>query len=132
MKQNKFFLEAKKYFELSTHRKARMGAVIVHGNKIISTGFNKEKTHPLQQHYNKFRNFKGYHHDHLHAEIDAIVSTPRLVEKKNLQIFIYRENKRGGLALCRPCAGCMKALKDYGINKIHYTTNHGYATEEFE
>ena len=34
--------------------------------------------------------------------------------------------------MSRPCQSCQKLIKDLGIRIVHYTTDNGYATEEFE
>jgi cytidine deaminase len=47
-------------------------------------------------------------------------------------IYSYREDMNGDIANCRPCAGCMQALRDYGVFDIYYTTKDGYAYERLQ
>jgi deoxycytidylate deaminase len=48
--KNRFFDVAKAASKHSDHPAHKLGAVIVKGNKIISVGFNKNKTHTKSNH----------------------------------------------------------------------------------
>ena len=64
--------EIAKHSDYSPHH---VGCVITYKHRIIATGCNSEKTHPLQTEYNRFRNaFKGKRDllPKIHAEIKAI------------------------------------------------------------
>ena len=60
MKKNdiKFFKKARKVALLSDYKKVHIGCVAVYQGQIIGIGCNLEKTHPIQAHYNIFRNSK--------------------------------------------------------------------------
>lgn len=108
----------KKVASFSDHHSHKMAALVTKGNKILSTGFNKMKTHPLSPHP-----FKS-----CHAEFMAI----KLLDEKALKgstIFIYRQNKLGILANSRPCPSCMQLIIDSGIKKIVYTHETGIKVE---
>lgn len=51
----KFLDRAKRVSELSDYKRIHIGCVAVYGNKVISTGFNSNRTHPLQAKLNRFR-----------------------------------------------------------------------------
>lgn len=125
-----YFDTAKEFSKYSNHDKYSLGAVIVKDGKILSSGFNNKKSHPLQKKYNKFRGFKNDHLNHfLHAEIHALSK----VQDKNLsgsQIFVYRNMKDGNNGMSRPCKGCMQAIKDFGITDVYYSTENGLAFEK--
>lgn len=107
----------------------KIGAVVAIKGKVISTGCNSYKTHPIQKHYNKQRtNFNEEAKHFMHAEITAL-SKLKGVDLKNAELFVYRKGLDGKPKMSRPCAGCMKAIKDRGIKVIHYTTSEGIATE---
>ena len=113
----------------STHEKALIGAVVVRGRDILSVGVNGRKSHPLQRYYNAFR-FSDERANHLmHAEIDAIVKAKEFLGD-DTSIYVYRVLRNGTTAMCRPCVGCLRALKDYGIKRVFYTTGDGLAYEE--
>jgi deoxycytidylate deaminase len=123
--------KSKKYFDvalaaskLSDYARIRIGAIIVHNNDIISVGFNRIKSHPIQKKYNIYRGFRN-ENSYIHAEMAALVKTKHL-DLKGASIYISRNNGNGENAICKPCAACMKAILDRGIRKIFYTTNEGY------
>ena len=127
-----------RYFEIaknislsSTYPKIKIGAIVVIKKHIISFGVNSTKSHPIQKIYNKFRfdEMNRYSNHSLHAEVHALVSVPNNVDLSDANIYIYRQNMNGKLAMCRPCCSCMKMIKDYGIKKIYYTTEDGYCEE---
>lgn len=140
-RQKRYFDLAKKQADKSTYltgpehseirrSKIAIGAVIVKGNYVIAGGFNKRKTHPLQRAHNIKATYKAPV-PNIHAEIDTLIRT-RMHDVSNCEIFVYRENMSGGggnLANCRPCKGCMNALKDAGVKHVYYTTEKGYHYE---
>jgi deoxycytidylate deaminase len=116
---------------LSTHPKAHIGAVLVVGRDIISVGVNGRKSHPLQKYYNKFRFLDDNAHHLMHAELEALVRGRAMI-RSNATMYIYRLLRTGEQGMCRPCGGCMRALSDYKIGNIVYSTNNGFAHEELK
>ena len=116
-----------------------LGCVVTYKKRIIGTASNSDKTHPMQAKYNQYRKFNktknGIKHS-VHAEIAALYSVPYIIGKdidwSKVKIYIYRisPGRELGMGLSRPCAACMRAIKDLGIKKIYYTTDKGYAYEE--
>lgn len=125
-RDKRFFQIAKVISQLSTHKKFKIGAIIVCKNKLISAGTNSDKSHPVQKRYDKERGFKTHHS--CHAEVRAILNS-KLSDLSNCTIFIYRETKDGSLAMARPCPACLKMIKDYKIKVINYTTVAGFCKE---
>lgn len=129
--QRSFFDITKKVSELSTYHRsnAKVGCLVVCGHRIISSGFNSDKTNPLQKRYNKFRFSEESPHK-LHAEVSALL--PLLnkdVDFSKVKIFTYREKSDHSLGKSRPCKSCMALIKDLGIKNIYYTTDNGYCHE---
>jgi dCMP deaminase len=114
----KFFDLAKTLSKHSDHPQHKLGAVITRGNKVVSIGYNKNKTHTKSNHCWK----------RLHAEISAIIKARQ--DLTGCSIYIYREKKDGSFGLARPCHTCMLAIKEAGITKAHYTTEKGYTEEK--
>lgn len=131
-RNKKYFMLAKAASELSDYDRIKIGAVIVHKKEIIAVGYNHKKSHPKQKKLNVYRfNDKYDKCNHfLHAEISAIINS-HYADLSDASMYIYRSNKEG-IQNCRPCAGCMKALKDKGIKSIYYTTAYGYCREEIK
>lgn len=131
---NKYFELAKQACKFSDNKQHQLGAVITYKGRILSTGYNTNKTNPVQEQYNKFR---GYDvttaKNSLHAEISAILKCKDMkIDWNKANIHIYREHKNGVKALAKPCKACEKAIKDLGIKNIYYTIECGIAHEKFD
>lgn len=105
----------------------RLAALLVHQNDVIAVGTNKYKTHPLQARYSK-----NEHAIFLHAEIDCINNALRLYDRdilKSSTLFVLRLRKPDDSPFIRgnakPCEGCQRAIKDFGITSCYYTTEYG-------
>ena len=95
----------------------RHGAVIVRKGVPISTGWNKDKTHPAAKHY---------YSKCIHAELAAIVRLNR-VDLTGTHIYVTRIMRCKGnpLGMSRPCKDCMKMIEDAGIKRIYFTNTGG-------
>lgn len=119
---------------LGSDFKIRIGAVAVCGGKVIATAASSEKTHSLQAKYNRYRRFEVNGVDCLpkvHAEIGLVTKLRRVgnIDFKRVRIYVYRLCKARPHGLARPCAACMRALVDLGVERVYYTTDYGYAVE---
>lgn len=111
----------------------KMAAAIVYRNRIISVGMNSMKSHPLQAKYAKNKEAI-----YLHAEIAAIKNSLRELnvdELSKCDIYISRVKKEKPFSnkyvwgLAAPCSGCRRAIAEFGLRKVVYTTNE---TGEYE
>lgn len=91
------------------------GSVIVKGGRVISTGINKERSHPRIVSSKHIKD-----HCSVHAEIDAI---KKAKDVSGATIYVARVNKRGVARDSRPCNRCYEVIKNNGIKKIIYTTS---------
>lgn len=129
------FFEAARKAALKSDFKTKVGAVATFGGRIIASASSSEKTSTLQFRYNKYRDFAVNGSDclpKLHAEIGLIAKLRKLpnIDMKRVSVYVYRVCKSKPFSLARPCAGCMRALRDAGIRSIYYTTEYnGYAHE---
>ena len=73
-KEERFFNIAREVSYLSDFKQTRVGAVVVSGNRILSSACNSQKTRPLQHRYNIYRNFDDYENSiaREHAEVAAL------------------------------------------------------------
>ncbi len=132
-KEKRLFRIAREVSLMSPFEGPRIGAIVVDGNRILSTGFNSNRTRPLQYKYNFYRNFEHYR-DSIskeHAEISAL--SPLIgkeVKWKRVSIFIYREHRNGGKACSKPCPACDKLIHDLGIKNIYYIDKYGNYVKE--
>lgn len=116
-RDEKFINLAIKISKQSAH-KFPIGAVITKGNKIISVGVNKNKTHPCQINYHLNKN------GNIHAELDAIILCESDIS--NSVLYVARLLKNGDFGIAKPCSSCMKIIGNYGIKKIIYTNYNGF------
>lgn len=128
-REQRFFNKAKEASKKAEHYKTSIGAVLVLGNYVVCSGWNREKTHPVQARYDQKTKYHGTR-SKLHAEIDALISSGR-VDLTGAEIYIYREDKHGNLASSKPCSSCTKALQDAGVKHIYYTNKEGYVYERW-
>ena len=113
-----------------------IGAVAIYKGTIAATAYNTNRTSPLQAKYNVYRYRDKDTLAKSHAETSLI---QRLrwkfgdsIDWSKVNIYLYREYKNGELAPSRPCPSCMAMLRELGIQNIYYTTENGYAKEEFK
>lgn len=96
--------------------------------KLISTGYNSMKSHPLQKRY-----ARHYSAIHMHAEIDAVRRAlhdvePHQLTKCTLYVArIKRVSRKGPFvrALAKPCCGCMGMILAYDFKEVYWTTDYG-------
>lgn len=126
-----FFNIAREISYLSDYKRARLGAVVVEGKHIVSTGHNSNKTNPTQARYNIYRKIDKTYPARVHAEVSALNSLigKKEIDFSRLRLFVYREWKDGTRAMARPCPSCMALIKDLGIRKIYYSTPEGFVEE---
>ena len=111
-------------------RPIKVGSSIYLGNRLISNAVNSNKTHPEAAKYNQILPFEKI--PFLHAEMAALITASKKIQTKDFKyctLYVARKLKAGDCGLARPCKACMQAIKEYGINKIVYTTDSGYAVE---
>ena len=128
----RFFSFAAQTAAKSDYEVFNIGCVAVYKGKVISTGVNSRKSHPMQMKYDKYRHFRDDRtppHT-LHAEIDCLNRIdPTKYDMSKVRLYIYRPRKCSPTGISRPCPACMKRIKDLGIKVINYSTDAGYATE---
>ena len=123
----KYFKLAENISELSDFKRVHIGSVLVKNKDVVSVGQNMLKTHPAQHRYNKCLPY-DMPTDHVHSEINCISKArPDLLRGSTL--YIFRRDRNGNPAMCRPCNACMQAIRDAGIRDIYYSTGYGYSYE---
>lgn len=129
----KYFNKARQVASISDYKKQHVGCVAVYQGQVIGLGCNCNKTHPIQQFYNKYRKQEDYMLPKLHAEISCINQIKHLnINFAKVKLYIYRIRKDQPYGLARPCPSCMAAIRDLEIRNIYYTTNDGFAYEKLE
>lgn len=129
-KHQRFFAVAAAMANTSTYPRVHIGSAIVRKGVVISTGVNMEKSHPIQKKYNEHRNFSVEIHHNLHAEMAALLRAGD-ENLKGAVVYVYRNDKGNKTAMCRPCPACQAALYERGVREVRYTTEVGYAHEQW-
>jgi deoxycytidylate deaminase len=95
----------------------RHGAIIARRGVRLSSGFNKNKTHPAARNYRSWC---------VHAELAAILAT-KGASLNGASIFVTRimRYKQQSLGISKPCDECMKLIKFNGIKNVYYTNYEG-------
>ena len=126
-----YFKAAKAMSDISEFKQHHIGAVAVSGHKIISSGYNSNKTNPIQKRLNIHR-FDVDTPATIHAEVACLLP---LINRKDINfsdvsLYIYREYKNGSPALSKPCPSCMALIRQLGIRKLYYSGDNSYVNEE--
>jgi deoxycytidylate deaminase len=100
----------------------QLGAVVVKGHNVLSSGYNSVNTHT------KVNNFPSSRH----AEMDAILKVMKqhdgLQKLAGAKLYVTRITKTGRTAMAKPCKKCLALAKAVGIKKIYYTTENSTET----
>lgn len=105
--------------------KFKVSAGVVYKNRLVATGINSYRTHPIMLN-GDYRVGQVC----LHAEVDAILRASKVLSDRQLQkstIYITRVKKdeQGNWteALARPCCGCMSLIQEVGIRNMEWTVD---------
>lgn len=101
--------------DASQMTKHKHAAAIFIGNRLVSVGVNKMKSHPLQAKFGK--NTDAIY---IHAEIDAIknaLKRIKLSDLENATLYVAKSKATNS----RPCEGCQRAIIHFGIKKVFWT-----------
>ena len=110
----------------SSKSKKKVGALLLHKNKVITQGVNQDtKSHPLQA---RLAEAVGLGEKiYLHAEISALVKCKSEVDT----IVVARLGGHSGdeIRNAKPCKICELAIREAGIKNVYYTMNDGFLYE---
>lgn len=128
----RYFEAAKDAAKLSDFQRVNIGCAVVYQHKVISTGCNTLRTEPMQKRLNIYRFAEDMNHC-AHAEVRAIkpLIGRKDIDFKNVELYIYRQDRNGKLAMSRPCASCSALIRSLGIRHVYYTGNQSYVYEEY-
>ena len=104
--------------------RSKHAAAVYYKGRLLATGTNKKKTHPMMSRFCKHPEAVW-----LHAEIDCIVKVINYYGTdilKSCQLYVARVCLDGSLANSQPCEGCQKAIEAFGIPTVHFTTRRGW------
>lgn len=105
----------------STHKQHRMGAVIVKGGRVLSTGYNTMQP--------SARLGTNTRHAEAHA-ILKLLKEGRLHSLAGADLYVTRFTRGGSVGLSRPCSACAELARSVGVSRVFYST--GISTEVME
>lgn len=100
----------------SNNEKYKLGAVLVKGGSVISTGVNRKSARPF------FVRNNGK--ESLHAEIDCLYWIDKKVSN-GCVIYISGRSVAGNYIRTRPCTSCIDIIIKMGVRKIYYHETTG-------
>jgi deoxycytidylate deaminase len=121
VKDERYLKLAKRQALRSQHMPKRVGVVIVRGNKILASGYNKV-SHPKVL---SFPGIDGYNYWSLHSEIDAL---SKIEDARGSTAYLWATKARSKKA--KPCALCEKYLRLRGVERIVFTLEDGTVREQ--
>lgn len=103
-------------------QRCRHFSFIMDGNRILSIGFNKPKTHPYNLKFNYINKQKDKISEIVgtHSEMNAVLKHGR-ENCKNLILVNTRINRNDELDYSKPCSGCLEMVNSLGFKKIYYS-----------
>ena len=107
--------------------RSKHAAALYYKGRLLATGVNQYKTHPMMKRYCKHPEAVE-----LHAEIDCITRAIRrygTTVLKHSTLYVARVCKDGSLSNSKPCVGCQKAIEAFSIPTVYYTTKDGWNAE---
>jgi deoxycytidylate deaminase len=110
------FRMAEKQAKKSTFKQHRLGAVLVKGGRVLSTG------------YNKYGYTKELRYSTVHAEESSIVrliKTGRLVDCMGADLYVSRITPGGRIGLAKPCPRCLDLCRSVHVNRVWFSTEDG-------
>lgn len=110
------FRIAEKQAKKSTFKQHRVGAVLVKGSRVLSTG------------YNKYGYTKELKYPTIHAEEMAIVKLLKLGFQDKLvnsNLYVTRFTPAGNLGIAKPCSRCMELIRSVGVSHVYFIGSSG-------
>ena len=108
------YISVARYLATKSKSKKKHGAIVVKSGRVLGTGFNKDKNHPLAISEEHIKT-----HASRHAEIEAIRDANWNV--KGATLYVARVNNFGYDRDSKPCTRCSIIIEELEIKKVIYT-----------
>lgn len=114
--------------------RCRHFSFIFNKKKLISIGYNTQKTHPSNLIHKKYSSITGEdisEHKHTCSEFNAILKLKNLtnVNTKKCTLINLRFNRNKRLDFAAPCMSCTSLLNFYEFKKVLWTDSKGNYVE---
>jgi deoxycytidylate deaminase len=126
---------AQSLVEYNSDRRCRHFSFIIYKGRLISTGTNSSKTHPLNLINRKVSKITGEDYSEQKqtcSELNAILKLKRLtnIDTKKCTLINIRYDRNDKVALAKPCQSCNSLLKYHSFKNIIWSTNNGTYTNK--
>ena len=113
--------------------RCRHFSFIVYKNRLIATGLNCNKTHPLNLRNRKISRITGEDYSNQKqtcSELNAILKLKRLtnIDTRKCTLINLRYDRNDNKALAKPCMSCTSLLKYHNFKQVIWSTSQGYET----
>ena len=115
-KKDNAYLSVARYFASKSNSRNTHGAVVVKGGRVLGTGFNKHRNHPMIVSPEHIKTACSYH-----AEEVAIREAGQDGVRGAI-IYVARVNRQGNDRDSRPCSRCSALIKRVGIKRVIFTS----------
>jgi deoxycytidylate deaminase len=114
------FRIAEKLALQSPFLKHRVGAVIMKGKRVLSSGFNSLR----------YSNITGRPTSHAEASaITKLLQERRMGDLVGADLYVTRFTRSGVVSCARPCNHCENLIRSVGIRRVFYTDFDGSTKE---
>ena len=113
--------------------RCRHFSFILYKNRLISTGLNNHKTHPVNLRNRKVSRITGEDYSNQKqtcSELNAILKLKRLtnIDTRKCTLVNLRFDRNDQLAIAKPCMSCTSLLKYHNFKQVIWSTHNGYET----
>lgn len=114
--------------------RCRHFSFIISKKRIISIGYNTQKTHPANLKYKKFSLKTGEdisEHKHTCSEFNAVVKLKNLtnIDTKKCTLINLRYDRNKKIAFAAPCMSCLSLLSFHEFKRVLWTDSEGNYVE---
>lgn len=103
--------------EVAPHDQWRVGAVLIRGGSVLSSGFNRYRNDPA------LVSLDGVSY---HAEESTI---RKAGNPHGATLYVARVKRDGALGLAKPCLKCQQIMQSAGVHTVVWTTPEGLRKE---
>lgn len=113
--------------------RCRHFSFILYKNRLISTGLNVNKTHPVNLRNRKISRITGEDYSNQKqtcSELNAILKLKRLtnIDTRKCTLVNLRYDRNDKIALAKPCSSCQSLLRYHNFKQVIWSTHNGYET----
>jgi hypothetical protein len=121
---------SKSLVDYNSSKRCHHFSFVLYKNRIISIGYNSQKTHPVNL-KNRKKSLKTGEdfsdQKYVCSEFSAINKLKNMtnIDSKKCVLVNLRYNRNGKVDMSKPCMSCENLLKYFNFKKVIWTNNNG-------